>query len=77
MPKWVRELSRPEGASPQWHALAADKEFAVANSMCGERFPRAVEVASSDERIARDGRCPACERALVDKEKETLAAVHR
>lgn len=77
MPKWIRTLIRPEGASAQWHLLASDKEYAVANALCGERFPKAVESAPSDERIARDGRCPSCEAALSAKQKEERAVVHR
>ncbi len=77
MARWIREVTRPEGSSAQWHALSAEKESAVANSMCGERFRSAVETASSDERIQRDGRCPARANAVAEREKETLAAVHR
>lgn len=76
MAKWIRELIRPAGASSQWHVLGSDKEFAAASSMCGERFPSAVEVAPSDERTERDGRCPACESALT-KKQATPAAAHR
>lgn len=73
MAKWIRELTRPAGASAQWHVLASDKEFAVANALCGERFPSAVEVAPSDERIARDGRCSTCEARLAAKHKEATS----
>src|SRR5437667_12664536 len=58
MAKWVRLLSRPAGASSQWHVLAIDNEFAVANALCGERLPSAVEVAPDEDRTERDGRCP-------------------
>lgn len=77
MAKWIRTLSRAQGASTQWHVLASEKEFAVANALCGERFPDAVEAAPSDERVARDGRCPSCEAALSAKQKEEMAVVHR
>lgn len=64
---------RPEGYSIQWHVLASDKEFATANALCGERFPGAVEVAASDERTHRDGRCATCETKLAAKQ-QALAA---
>ncbi len=73
MAKWVRRLMRPEGSSSQWHVLASDKEFATANALCGERFPGAVEVATSDERTQSDGRCATCETKLAAKQ-EALAA---
>jgi hypothetical protein len=70
MAKWVRALIREEGTSARWHALAAEKEYAVASALCGERLTYAVESATSDERIARDGRCPACEAAVASRQKE-------
>ncbi len=78
MAKWVRLLSRPAGASSQWHFLAIDNEFAVANALCGERLPSAVEVAPDEDRTERDGRCPTCETGLAAKQQEALAGVaHR
>lgn len=77
MAKWVRTLIRAEGASAQWHVLASEKEYAVADAMCGERFAHAVESATSDERIARDGRCPSCDAALAAKQREATEVVHR
>ena len=74
MTKWIRLLSRPADASGQWHALATDKEFAVANALCGERFAAPVEVTRDEERTVRDARCPACEAALTAKQGETLGA---
>lgn len=75
MAKWIRLLSRPAGSSRQWHVLAIEKEFAVANALCGERFPSAVEVASGDERTQREGRCPTCETGLAEKQKEAFAGI--
>lgn len=72
MAKWVRELTRPEGTLAHWHILATEKEFAVAHALCGERFPSAVEAASSDEKLRREGRCPACESVFATKQKEAL-----
>jgi hypothetical protein len=78
MAKWIRMLSRPAGASGQWHVLASDKEFAIADALCGEKFPGAVEVASGEDRTERDGRCSACEARLTAKQQEALTAVqHR
>jgi len=75
MAKWVRLLSRPTGASSQWHVLAIDNEFAVANALCGERLPSAVEVAPDKDRTEREGRCPKCETGLAAKESEALTGV--
>ena len=77
MAKWVRALIRPAGASTKWHVLASEKEFASANSVCGERFPYAVESASSEERVERDGRCEACDAALSAKHREDVAVAQR
>jgi hypothetical protein len=77
MAKWVRLLSRPAEASSQWHVLASDKEFAVANALCGERFPSAVEVAPDEDRTEREGRCPTCETGLAAKQKAALAGVRQ
>jgi hypothetical protein len=74
MAKWIRLLSRPADASGQWHILAADKEFAIANALCGERFPGPVEVAPGEERTSREGRCPECETRLAAKQQETIGA---
>jgi hypothetical protein len=73
--KWVRLLSRPANASSQWHVLASDREFTIANALCGERLPSAVEVASDEDRTERDGRCPTCETALAEKQSETRGGV--
>ena len=72
MAKWIRLLSRPSGASSQWHVLAGDREFAVADGLCGERFAGPVEVARDEERTEREGRCPSCDAALAAKEKERV-----
>jgi len=76
MSKWVRPLNRPADASDQWHLLDSDKDFVVANSLCGEKLPAALEVTMDEEKAERDGRCPSCVQAL-DAKQESRAAVHR
>jgi hypothetical protein len=76
MSKWVRPLSRPLGATGHWHLLDSDKDFVVANSLCGEKLPAALEVTLDEEKAERDGRCPSCAKHL-DAKQEARAAIHR
>ncbi len=66
-------MSRPAGSSAQWHAPASDRDFVVANSLCGERLLGALEVTSDEEKASRDGRCPSCDEVLATKQRELLA----
>lgn len=75
MAKWARLLSRPAGAPTQWHALARDKEFAVADALCGETFPGPVEVTSEAEKLTREGRCTDCATRLAAKQTEAFAGI--
>jgi hypothetical protein len=77
MTRWIRALIRTDDAPAEWHALGGDKEFGIADALCGERFPAAVEVAPNDERTTRDGRCAGCETALSAREQRTMDVVHR
>lgn len=77
MTRWIRALIRPQDRSAQWHALAGDKEFGIADALCGERFPTAVEVAPNVERTVLDGRCASCETALSTREQRSMEVVHR
>jgi hypothetical protein len=77
MSKWVRALNRPVGGSDQWHLLDSDKDFVVANSLCGERLPAALEVTSDEEKAEREGRCPSCVQHVDAKQEESRTAVHR
>jgi hypothetical protein len=75
MAKWTRLLSRPAGASTRWHVLARDKEFAIADALCGETFPGPVEVTSDTDKLTREGRCPDCEARLAAKQTEAFAGI--
>jgi len=63
MAKWIRPLS----GARQWHVPASDRDFFVANALCGEAFTTALETTSDDEKSARDGHCPTCEQILASK----------
>ena len=53
--------------------LASDKEFAIADVLCGEKFAAPVEVARDDDRTRREGRCATCETVLVAKQNAALS----
>ena len=77
MSKWVRPLSRPVAGSDQWHLLDSDKDFVVANSLCGQTLPAALEVTSDEEKAERDGRCTSCVQHLDARQAGSRAGVHR
>lgn len=73
MSEWIRKLIRPTGASEQWH-IARDKGLNTW-TLCGERFEGAIEVASSEDRTSRGGRCATCEKTLAEKRAPAASGV--
>jgi hypothetical protein len=69
---WIRQLIRASGASTQWH-VARDKGFTT-TAFCGAKFEGPIEIASSDDRTEKDGRCSTCELKLAEKRTAVAGA---
>lgn len=75
MSDWIRPLFREASASTTWHI--ARVKGATTTTFCGESIHGALEVASSEERTERDGRCEECRRASAERQERSVIGAGR